>query len=203
MAKVEDGGIHRVGARHVVPLEFLHLPIATSRTKLRGPALARPRRGQTFIAHGFSRGKSAARRGALEGRYNQLPSSAYRCQWNRRSYGVVRSLSQKLCRPFQGFSEVIAAYPRLKPWAMISRPLRGGPLGEQPHFISAFHLDRNSHRPDAAAKACANVETQGARHVVPACLACPDRERHQTSLKKNRTSATDRLGLGRVGVIFD
>ena len=34
---------------------------------------------------------------------------------------------------------MIAAYPRLKPWAMISRPLRGGTPDGQRQFVASFH----------------------------------------------------------------
>ena len=40
--------------------------------------------------------------------------------------GVIRTLWRRLYRPFQGFREKLAVYPRLKPWAIVSRPLRGG-----------------------------------------------------------------------------
>ena len=38
-----------------------------------------------------------------------------------------------------------------KPWAMISRPLRGGTPAEQLHLVAACGLDPNSQRPNAAA----------------------------------------------------
>ena len=96
--------------------------------------------GPKIIAHGFS-GKDAKTRGALEGRYKRLCPSPVGAGLVTDIMSVVSSL--KLYRPFRGFEEMIAAYPRLKPWAIISRPLRG----ETPRaatVVAALGLDPSS-----------------------------------------------------------
>ena len=67
--------------------------------------------------------------------------------------GVLRSLERKLCRPFQGSWQSSPYTYGWKPWAMISRPLRGGTRAEQTHVVAVLGLDPNSQRRNAAAAA--------------------------------------------------